>query len=167
MTNRLRFALPCVILLGAALYGCHSEPVAAPVQAAPAPVAPVQKEAVVVPTAPGGMTPIKDALTRLLAEQSSSPFPKGTRLIALDVKEGIAVLDFSKEFHALANSGDTTESMAMKALRSTLGEFPEVQKMRVTVEGKPFDSQNTDWTTPFPVRDGAPTTGGEGQGGGK
>ena len=24
--------------------------------------------------------------------------------------------------------------------------------MTVTVQGKPFDSQTTDWTTPFPVR---------------
>jgi germination protein M len=101
----------------------------------------------------------------LIAQKGGSPFPAGTQLVGVSLKEGVATLDFSKEFNALANSGDSVESAAQKALRSTLAQFPEVQKMRVTVEGKAFDSQNTDWTTPFPVRDGAPGTGGEARSG--
>lgn len=164
MNYRLRFAL--LLLLGAALYGCHNEPAAVPVLAAPAPPAPTPPTAT-IPPAPGGQTPIKDALTALITTQGFPPFPKGTQLVSLNLKDGVATLDFSKEFNALANSGDSTESAAQKSLRAALAKFPEVQKMRVTVEGKPFDSQNTDWTTPFPVRDGAPAGGGEGPGGGQ
>ena len=166
MNNRARFVLPCLLLAAAAVAGCHSAPVADPVRAATVPPA-----TVVVPQTPplapvvSGQTPIKDALVSLIAERGFPPFPKGTQLTDMSVKDGVATLNFSKEFNALANSGDTTESEAQKALRSALAKFPEVQKMRVTVEGKPFDSQNTDWSTPFPVRDGAPNTGEDRQGG--
>jgi spore germination protein GerM len=97
------------------------------------------------------VTPVKDSVTALLAESGSSPFPKGTRLLSVDIKDGVAALDFSKEFNRLANSGDSTESQAQKALCAALAKFPDVQKMHVTVEGKSFDSQ----------------AGGEGQGGGQ
>jgi spore germination protein GerM len=102
-----------------------------------------------------------------LAVTNSAPFPKGTQVVGVTVDAGVATIDFSKEFRALANAGDSTESEAMKALQAALAKFPAVQKMRVTVEGKPFDSQNTDWNTPFAVRSGATNAGGEGQGGGQ
>ena len=44
-------------------------------------------------------------------------------------------------------------------VKRTLAQFPTVKKMRVTVEGKPFDSQATDWSTPFPVREESASTG--------
>jgi hypothetical protein len=167
MFNRLRFAGPCLILVAAAVCGCHSAPPVAPVSQPTVvtvhPVQPTTSNPASIPET----TPIKDALTGLLTQSGSSPFPKGTQLKSVSVKDGIATLDFSKEFNALANNGDTTESLAQKSLRAALAKFPEVQKMRVTVEGKPFDSQNTDWTTPFSVRDDAKSAGGEGQGGGQ
>ena len=101
-------------------------------------------------------TPIKNSVEKLLTEQNESdhPFiPKGTKLLSADFKDGVATLDFSREFNTLANHGDTVESIAQKALRHALTNIPGVDKMRVTVEGKPFDSQATDWNTPFPVRD--------------
>jgi len=96
----------------------------------------------------------------LLAQPGSSPFPKGTQLKSAVVTDGVAVLDFSKEFNALGNSGDSVESQAQKALKAALAPFPEVQKMRVTVEGKPYDSQVTDWSTPFSVRNDTTKAGG-------
>lgn len=167
MSNRLRFAHPCLLLVAAALCGCHSAPSAVPAQAPPIAAPPsVQGPAPVPPVSPAQTpTSIKTALTDLIVQQGFPPFPKGTQLRSVDVKDGVATLDFSKEFNALANSGDTTESLAQKALRGALAKFPEIQKMRVTVEGKAFDSQNTDWSTPFSVRDDAPNAGGEGQGG--
>ncbi len=95
-------------------------------------------------------------MEKLLAQQSESdhPFiPKGTKLLSADFKDGVASLDFSREFSTLADSGDTVESQAQKALRRALARINGVEKMRVTVEGKPFESQATDWNTPFPVRD--------------
>ena len=101
-------------------------------------------------------TPVKNAVEQLLTEQDTSdhPFiPKGTKLISADFKDGVATLDFTREFNALADRGDSVESEAQKALRHALAGIPGVDKMRVTVEGKPFESQATDWNTPFPVRD--------------
>ena len=51
------------------------------------------------------------------------------------------------------------ESLAQNSLRRTLAQFPEVQKMVVLVEGKPFEGEHADWNEPIPVRDenaGAP-----------
>lgn len=169
MIYRIRFATPCLLLMAVALCGCQGTPSGAPAEGAaiPAPAAPPVSDPQPVPPASGGQTPIKEALTGLLTQTTSSPFPPGTQLIGVSVKEGVATLDFSKEFNALANSGDSVESAAQKSLRSTLAKFPHVQKMRVTVDGKAFDSQNTDWNTPFPVRDGAQKGAGEAQGGGQ
>lgn len=101
-------------------------------------------------------TPIKDAVETLLTQQESAehPFlPRGLRLLGVDFKDGVASLDFSKEFIELTSHGDTVESDAQKALRRALAGVRGVEKMRVTVEGKSFDSQATDWNTPFPVRE--------------
>ena len=49
--------------------------------------------------------------------------------------------------------GDSVESEAQKVLREAVATIPTVEKMRVTVEGKPYESQMTDWNTPFSVRD--------------
>ena len=108
-----------------------------------------------VEESPVSKTPLKDSVTKLLAEaekEADSPFPKGTRLNSVNLEKGVATLDFSKEFQALADMGDTNESQAQKRLQAALAAFPQVEKMRVTVDGKPFESQATDWNTPFPVR---------------
>jgi len=96
-------------------------------------------------------TPVKEGIAQAI-KQHASLFPKGVTLESVTVHASVAALDFSPEFNQLANMGDTTESHAQKQLRAALAEFPAIQKMTVTVHGKPFDSQTTDWTTPFPVR---------------
>lgn len=112
-------------------------------------------------------TVIADAVNRVLARPSgqdgANPFPRGTRLLTAHLELGVASLDFSSEFNALADSGETTESNAQKALRNALSSVPGIDKMRVTVEGKPFQSQATDWNTPFPVKstDSGASAGGE------
>ncbi len=166
MSNRVRFASPVLLLMAAALCGCHSAP---PVAPAPPPIVstPSVHETAPVPPPPSAQVPVKDLMVAVMADMNAIPFPKGTQLIGFDLKDGVAVLDFSKEFNALANAGDSTESQVQKGLCATLAKFPEVQKMKVTVEGKPFDSQNTDWTTPFPVRSGATDGGRGGKGGGQ
>ena len=156
MVKRICFLLSVLlVLLGS---GCQNNPPpiqtnnpTPPIQASqPPPTDPV--------TPPPSRTPIKDALEQRFAAAGAkgghSAIPAGTRLLSINVKDGVAILDVSKEFNALADQGESVESKAQKELRATLAQFPEVHKMRLTVEGKPFDSQATDWNTPFPVRDG-------------
>jgi hypothetical protein len=94
---------------------------------------------------------VADAVRAAIKRHAES-FPKGVSVARVTVTDGVATLDFSPEFNKLANMGDSTESHAQKHLRAAVAKFPGIEKMRVTVQGKPFDSQATDWTTPFPVR---------------
>ena len=91
----------------------------------------------------------------MLASESgaaTSPIPKGSELRSAVMQGRILTLDFSSEFNNLADAGDSTESEAQKKIMAAVRAFPGVDKLRVTVEGKPFNSQNTDWNTPFSVR---------------
>lgn len=161
MFNRVRFVYPCLFVVAVAFSGCHNAPTAAPAQAVtptPAPQPPPTQTTVDPPKIPTTPPAANDALNALLM-QDGSPFPKGTQIRSVEIKDGVAKVDFSKEFSALANMGDSTEAAAQKTLRTALAQFPEVQSMLITVEGKPFDSQVTDWSKPIPVRDAAPSGG--------
>jgi len=160
MVSRVRLVLPCLLLVAAALCGCHGAPPPAQPQVNIVPTPPPAKDPTPVPPTPPAPSKVTEAVNALLSQPGSSPFPKGTHLKSAVVTDGVAVLDFSKEFNALGNSGDSVESQAQKALQAALAAIPEVQKMRVTVEGKPYDSQVTDWITPFPVRNDTTKAGG-------
>jgi len=83
----------------------------------------------------------------MLAQQQARPdsvIPQGTRLLSVNLKDGVATLDFSKEFGKLADMGETTEGQAQKLILKTLAPISTVDKVTVTVEGKPFVGQ-TDW----------------------
>lgn len=126
---------------------------AAPSPAEPAPQNPAAPTA--APTQAASKHPIKDAVEALLQKEAASAhplFPEGTKLRKAKLEDGVATLDFSAEFDRLANMGDTTEANAQKALCRAVADIPGVEKLRVTVENRPFDSQMTDWNTPFPVR---------------
>lgn len=127
-----------------------------------------------VTTGPGPTavkTPIKDAVQQMLAQQQArtySAIPKGTRLLSVNLRDGVATLDFSKEFGKLADMGETTEGKAQKLLLKTLSPISGVDQVTVTVEGRPFEGQ-TDWNRlDLRVQDGVDSEprsgGGEGEG---
>ena len=105
-------------------------------------------------TAVPELADIKPVVEAVSATVRHNPdfFPKGVALKSIVITSGVATLDFNGEFNRLANMGDSTESAAQKHLRAVLSGFPAIRMMRVTVLGKPFDSQTADWTTPIPVR---------------
>jgi hypothetical protein len=100
-------------------------------------------------------TPVKDALVALLDRDARTDhvFPSGVQVKSVTIADRVVTVDFSHEFGELANKGETVESDAQYSLRKVLAKFTTIDKMRVTVEGKPFDSQATDWYTPFAVRE--------------
>ncbi|CEK19720.1 GerMN domain-containing protein [Chthonomonas calidirosea] len=157
--DRNRFLLYgfTTVLLSVWLTGCNKPSSTSP--SGPTntvPPAPVTSPPVTQPPSTVSETPVTDAINRLLKEQATTSYPvlpRGTKLLGARVKDGVAYLDFNSAFNQLANMGDTTESEAQKALRRALQGIPGVRMMAVTVEGKPFQSQMTDWTTPFPVAD--------------
>ncbi|ADL08518.1 GerMN domain-containing protein [Thermosediminibacter oceani] len=64
------------------------------------------------------------------------PLPSGTKVLGMTIRDGIAKVDFSREFLNL--NGKTAEQNAIKAVVYTLTEFPSVQKVQLMVEGKPL-----------------------------
>jgi hypothetical protein len=65
--------------------------------------------------------------------------PEGTRLLSLDVGDGIATVDLSGEFATGDITGDERESWAIRLAQVTytLTQFPTVQSVRFLVDGKP------------------------------
>ncbi len=150
-------AVGATLFLMHGLSGCQMASDTPAPSAAPTPPPPaIDKTDPTFPTKPGepsaSVDAIKDAVADALA-RPNAPFPEGTHLENCTLDADTATLDFNAKFNALANMGESTESLAQKSLRATLAKFPSIQKMRVTVSGKPFDSQATDWNTPFSVRD--------------
>jgi germination protein M len=66
-------------------------------------------------------------------------FPSGTRVLALTIKDGLAMVDLSSEAARL-NVGAEGESLAIAALVNTLTKFPDVQRVRILVEGEVVES---------------------------
>lgn len=159
--NRRALHLLLGVALSAILVGCNKTETEQ--QAPPAPAPPVvQGDKTPAPpgtataeTAPTDKTPVvpdaQAAQTALNAVLEEKVFPQGTKLQNLTLVDHVATLDFSKEFNQIKTMGESSESLAQKALMATLAKVPGVDKMRVTVEGKAFESENTDWNTPFSV----------------
>ena len=50
---------------------------------------------------------------------------------------GVTYINFSKEFNGIANSEDS-EAMTIKAIKLSAMQHPEVEKVELLVEGKPY-----------------------------
>lgn len=71
----------------------------------------------------------------------TSSFPEGTQVLGVQVKDGMAYVNFSEQI--LAKQGDKAAEHAMiKAVTLTLKEFPEISKAKIFVNGKIVE--NTD-----------------------
>lgn len=67
-----------------------------------------------------------------------SLFPKDTALLGVDVSdEGVATVDFSKEFSAVADNAQTQKAL-MRCITLTLMQFDNIEEVRILVEGKEF-----------------------------
>jgi Sporulation and spore germination len=145
-------AAVCVFVYSMAV-GCQKPQAVTP----PALPAPPGHQTPSPPPAPAsnvtGSDKIKTDLEAMIEADASADhvFPKGVRILSIKVSEGAAYVNFSKEFSALANSGESTESAAQKMLRKVLAGEPGIERLSVSVEGHAFDSQATDWSIPFPV----------------
>ena len=77
------------------------------------------------------------------------PLPKDCGLRSVTLKNGVATIDFTKEFASLATAEDASAatSQALRAIVFTASQFPGVKKVEVLVEGKPFEAQQSAVTT--------------------
>jgi germination protein M len=82
----------------------------------------------------------QEALAALQAvvENNVKSFPKGTKVLGLVVKDGLATINMSKEFLA-KGQGEYERTMSLYAIVNTLTEFPDIKKVLFQAEGKKID----------------------------
>ncbi len=95
----------------------------------------------------------KAALSATIADnqqQKYPVFPKGLSVNSVEVKDGTATVDFSKEL-ANIEKGTTTEELFTAMTVDTLTEFPEIKEVRFLMEGKQIShlSGHSDMTRTF------------------
>nr|WP_242960993.1 Gmad2 immunoglobulin-like domain-containing protein [Clostridium peptidivorans] len=61
--------------------------------------------------------------------------PKDTKILGIKIENGLATVDFSKEV-LKANVGSSGEMLGILSIVNTLTEFPTIQRVKFTVEGK-------------------------------
>lgn len=97
-----------------------------------------------VRTLPASEHPATAAVEALLAgpqnKDLKAVFPNGTKLRSLTVKEHTAYVDFSDKLVKNANGGSAMEILLVGALVNTLTEFPDIEKVRILVDGKAIDT---------------------------
>jgi spore germination protein GerM len=99
-----------------------------------------------------GEDPLRIALEHLLITQNT-PFPQGTLLLRVSVKDGLAEVDFSRDLVENFPGGSTTEAWIVESLCKTLAQFSDIEKVRILVEGKRVETigEHIDISEPIPV----------------
>ncbi|MTV48661.1 hypothetical protein GJ688_06660 [Heliobacillus mobilis] len=66
--------------------------------------------------------------------------PAGTRLLDINVKEGLCTVNFSKELQKNHQGGSAGETMTVYSIVNTLTQYPSIEKVQILVEGKKIES---------------------------
>jgi spore germination protein GerM len=91
-----------------------------------------------------------------------SPLPKGTKVLGLRVgTSGLAVADFSHEIVDNFPGGSATEGRLLASIVDTLTQFRTINRVVITVEGKPVDSIGGHIDLETPLTRALLTSGGE------
>ncbi len=77
------------------------------------------------------------ALVETLPEDKKmqNVFPKGTKVLGLSIKDGIATVNFSKEF-IKKTEGEYASLMMVNAVVNTMTEYPEIKKVQILANGE-------------------------------
>ena len=66
-----------------------------------------------------------------------APLGRDVRLLGVDVKDGVITINFSPEFTQIAEQSDGG-IQAMRALMMTCTRYPGIKKVKILVDGKPY-----------------------------
>ena len=76
--------------------------------------------------------------------------PAGSRLLGVQVKDGVAYLDFNKDFDS--TYGTAEEQVLVNGILAVMAQFPDVQKVQFQIEGRAMETMgNIDLSFPQPV----------------
>ena len=73
--------------------------------------------------------------------------PSGTKVLGVQMDNGITYVNLSKEFDALKESEN--ETTVLKAITMTAKQFPEVSAVKVLVEGNEYEGESLSTTSVF------------------
>ena len=76
----------------------------------------------------------------------SSPLPEEVKLLGVDVKDGVVTINFSGAFTRIAEQSDGGVQ-AMRALMLTCTRYPGVKKVKILVDGEPYQMPTQDVPT--------------------
>lgn len=74
------------------------------------------------------------------------PIPGDCGVKSVSIKNGVATIDFTKEFAAVAQQSDGGQQ-ALQAVLFTASQFPGVKQVSILVEGKPYQAEPQAATT--------------------
>ena len=75
-----------------------------------------------------------------------TPLPQEVRLLGVSVKDGVVTINFSKEFTSIAEQSDGG-AQAIRALMLTCTRYPGVKRVKILVDGEPYQLPTQDTPT--------------------
>ena len=80
------------------------------------------------------------AAVNALIETGNSPLPSGTKLRGIKIVDGLATVDFTQDFQTNFHGGETEEAQTVNSILRTLGQFSDIDRVQILVEGKPIEA---------------------------
>ena len=86
---------------------------------------------------------VANAAMQILIKDEKSILPPGTKILSVDINNGLATVNFSEEV-LNANVGSSGEALGITSIVNTLAGIPNVEKVSFQVNGQ-TDSRAQDW----------------------
>ncbi|MDI6601467.1 MAG: GerMN domain-containing protein [Thermoanaerobacteraceae bacterium] len=83
---------------------------------------------------------IKELIKGPTRSDLTKTIPEGTKLISLEINNGIAYVNFSKEFKENHWGGSAGETMTLYSVVDSLTELPDIKKVQFLIEGNKTDT---------------------------
>lgn len=104
-----------------------------------------ERRAVEVPSDPSQRPPLYTLVVQELLKGPTDPLlrktlPPEAKLLSIQVTDGLALVNFSKELQTKHWGGSAGEAMTLLSLVNSLTELPETQKVQILVEGKKIET---------------------------
>lgn len=98
-----------------------------------------------------GTLAVRELIAGPQGEGHGKTIPDGTKLLSLDVVDGVAFVNFSREFQTNHWGGSSGEAMTIFSVVNTLTEDPAITAVQFLVEGQRIESLagHFDATVPF------------------
>lgn len=76
--------------------------------------------------------------------------PAGSKLLGVDVRDGVAYLDFNREFDS--TYGSQEEQVLVNGILALMAQFPGVERVQIQIQGEPMETMgHLDLSEPQPV----------------